>query len=85
MEIAAWVDPDSASKETGIVVRDRGTGVSEKHAERIFDLFQRAVGRGVEGTGAGLAIVRQVAERHSGRAFVEPRDGGGSEFVITMG
>ena len=85
VEIAAWVDPDSASKETGIVVRDRGTGVSEKHAERIFDLFQRAVGRGVEGTGAGLAIVRQVAERHSGRAFVEPRDGGGSEFVITMG
>ena len=31
------------------------------------------------------AIVRQVAERHAGRAWVQPRDGGGAEFVITFG
>lgn len=67
-----------------IAVRDRGHGVSEEHAERIFELFQRAVSRCVEGTGAGLAIVRQVAERHGGRAFVEPREGGGATFVMTF-
>ena len=61
----------------GIVVRDRGPGVAPEHAERIFQLFQRAVGREVEGTGAGLAIVRQVAERHGGRAWVQSREGGG--------
>jgi signal transduction histidine kinase len=66
------------------VVRDRGPGVTPEHAERIFQLFQRAVGREVEGTGAGLAIVRQIAERHGGRSWVEPRPGGGSEFVITF-
>lgn len=71
--------------EVGIVVRDRGPGVAPEHAERIFQLFQRAVGREVEGTGAGLAIVKQVAERHGGRAWVEPRNGGGSEFIITFG
>ena len=70
--------------QTGLVVRDRGTGVAPEHAERIFQLFQRAVGREVDGTGAGLAIVHQVAERHGGRAWVQPREGGGSEFIITF-
>lgn len=81
VEIAGY----QVNDETGIVVRDRGPGVAPEHAERIFGLFQRAVGREVEGTGAGLAIVRQVAERHEGRAWVQPREGGGSEFVITFG
>jgi signal transduction histidine kinase len=69
----------------GVSVLDRGPGVNPEDAERIFQLFWRAVGREVEGTGAGLAIVRAVAERHGGRAWVRPRDGGGSEFIITFG
>jgi signal transduction histidine kinase len=79
-------DPsDNDSTGVGLVVRDRGPGVEPEHAERIFQLFQRAVGREVEGTGAGLAIVRQIAERHGGRAWVQPRAGGGSEFFVTFG
>lgn len=69
----------------GVAVRDRGIGVAAEHAERIFQLFQRAVGRDVEGTGAGLAIVRQIAERHGGTAWMEPREGGGSMFGMTFG
>jgi signal transduction histidine kinase len=42
------------------------------------------VGREIEGTGAGLAIVRRVAERHGGKAWVHPREGGGSEFIMTF-
>lgn len=79
------IAPYRSDGQVGIVVRDRGPGVAPEHAERIFQLFQRAVGREIEGTGAGLAIVRQVAERHQGRAWVQPREGGGSEFVITFG
>jgi len=78
--------PESAEPSfVGISVRDRGPGVAPEHADRIFQLFQRAVGREVEGTGAGLAIVRQIAERHGGNAWVRPREGGGSEFIITFG
>lgn len=84
VEIASYCEHDKDHEAVGLVVRDRGPGVDPKHAERIFQLFQRAVGREVEGTGAGLAIVRQVAERHSGRAWVQPREGGGSEIIITF-
>lgn len=69
----------------GLAIKDRGPGVPEEYAERIFQLFQRAVGREIEGTGAGLAIVRQIALRHGGHAWVEARSGGGSEFIITFG
>lgn len=90
IEIAAYRAELTASdldpvRETGFVVRDRGCGVPADCDEKIFSLFRRAVGRDVPGIGVGLAIVREVAERHRGRAFVSARDGGGSEFVVTFG
>lgn len=85
VEIASYHPTVKDGPVVGIVVRDRGPGVAPEHADRIFQLFQRAVGREVEGTGAGLAIVRQVAERHGGRAWVQPREGAGSEFILTFG
>jgi len=86
VEISSYAELDSQGMEhAGLIVRDRGPGIPHDQQERIFELFRRAVGREVEGTGAGLAIVRQVAERHGGRAWVSPREGGGSEFYITFG
>lgn len=85
IEIVPYRPVDDNGAGIGLIVRDRGPGVAPEHAERIFQLFQRAVGREVEGTGAGLAIVRQIAERHGGRAWVQPREGGGSEFILTFG
>lgn len=85
VEIASYHPTVKDGPVVGIVVRDRGPGVAPDHAERIFQLFQRAVGREIEGTGAGLAIVRQVAERHGGQAWVQAREGGGSEFILTFG
>jgi len=86
IEILSYREEERDGKRIlGLIVRDRGLGVASDQRDRIFELFRRAVGREVEGTGAGLAIVRQVAERHGGRAWVEPREGGGSEFFITFG
>lgn len=85
IEIAPYYDEDEQLL-VGIVVKDRGPGVEPEYAERIFQLFQRGVGREIEGTGAGLAIVRQIAERHGGSAWVQAREApaGGSEFIITF-
>jgi PAS domain S-box-containing protein len=86
IEIAPYSETDLEGADLrGLIVQDRGPGVAPEQRDRIFELFRRAVGREVEGTGAGLAIVRQVAERHGGRVWVAPREGGGSNFFITFG
>ncbi len=85
VSIRGFSSNGSTGAERGIIVGDRGPGIAPEHAERIFDLFQRAVGREIEGTGAGLAIVRRIAERHGGRAWCQPREGGGTEFWLGFG
>jgi len=85
IDIAPYRAVEDGSRLMGLVVRDRGIGVEPDQAQRIFQLFQRAVGREVSGTGAGLAIVQQIAQRHGGRAWVQSREGGGSEFVLLFG
>jgi len=84
IEIVPYQVRPGDGEVTGLVVMDRGPGIPAEHAERVFQLFQRAVGRNVEGTGAGLAIVRQVSIRYGGDAWYEPRPGGGSQFFITF-
>jgi signal transduction histidine kinase len=78
------ITPYNEKGQTGIMVADRGPGVPPEFTKKIFELFQRAVDRKIEGTGAGLAIVLEVAHRHNGDAWVQPREGGGSEFIITF-
>tara|TARA_R110002072_G_scaffold302710_2_gene487804 strand:- start:424811 stop:426325 length:1515 start_codon:yes stop_codon:yes gene_type:complete len=84
VEIATYESDCENDSVTGLVVRDRGPGIEAEHSERVFQLFQRAVGRKVEGTGAGLAIVRQISTRYGGNAWYEPREGGGSQFTVTF-
>lgn len=64
-------------------VADRGPGVPAAEHEAIFQPFHR-VAHDVPGKGLGLAIVRDVAERHEGRAWVEPREGGGACFHLRL-
>lgn len=68
-------------------VADRGDGVPEDEAARIFEPFYRRVGHseGLDGgVGLGLALVRQIAEAHGGAVAVAPRPGGGSVFTVTL-
>ena len=76
---------NAESGEAGIVVHDRGPGVPNELKERVFELFRQGVNRDADGTGAGLAIVKEVAQRHHGRAWVQDREGGGASFYLTFG
>jgi signal transduction histidine kinase len=67
-------------------VCDRGPGVPDVYRERIFEAFFRLPGHAERegGVGLGLSLVRQIAERHGGRVRCEPREGGGSCFVLVL-
>lgn len=65
--------------------RDRGPGVAAAHADKVFELFRRGVGRDVSGIGVGLAIARQIATRHDGQASLVPRAGDGTDVYLTFG
>jgi signal transduction histidine kinase len=67
-------------------VSDRGPGVPEAFRERIFEPFFRLPGHAEKagGVGLGLALVRQIAERHGGSVRCDARAGGGSTFTLTL-
>ncbi len=67
-------------------VLDRGPGIGDEDAARVFDRFHRAdAARGLAGSGLGLAIVRDIALAHGGTVFAEPRPGGGAVVGFTVG
>jgi len=70
-----------------IRVLDRGPGVPKGSEEKVFEKFYRAhdsLSSGVQGSGLGLTIARQIAQAHGGDVVYEPRDGGGSCFVVRL-
>jgi len=64
---------------------DRGPGVAEGERARLFLPFQRSgAAAGRSGTGLGLALVRQIAERHGGTVAYGSCDGRASCFTVTL-
>ncbi|HVD04847.1 MAG TPA: HAMP domain-containing sensor histidine kinase, partial [Gemmatimonadaceae bacterium] len=68
-----------------LTVSDEGPGVPVAERERVWSPFQRGSHIGpVAGSGIGLAIVRDVATRHGGRAWIENGAAVGSTFVVIL-
>jgi light-regulated signal transduction histidine kinase (bacteriophytochrome) len=66
-------------------VRDDGAGISGGDYEKIFGLFRREeTSKTIEGAGLGLAIVRELAERHRGRVWAEPGRQKGTTFYMSV-
>jgi two-component system sensor histidine kinase MprB len=68
-----------------VTVFDRGPGVKPDDLPHLFDRFFRSVdARSHPGSGLGLSIVREVAQRHGGTVFARPREGGGAAIGFTV-
>ena len=70
-----------------IEVADSGLGIPRDEHDRIFEKFYRldpALTRGVNGTGLGLYISKELVERMNGRISVDSEPGRGSTFVVEV-
>jgi light-regulated signal transduction histidine kinase (bacteriophytochrome) len=68
-----------------IFVSDDGAGIKDVEYENLFKAFRRnETAKAVEGAGLGLAIVREIAERHGGRVWAEPGKDKGATFFLSV-
>ncbi len=74
---------DDAKAE--IVVQDAGPGILAAEYDKVFEPFYRSSNaRDSVGSGLGLALVRQIAQRHGGEARCANIHTGRSAFIITL-
>ncbi len=86
---AKWGAPGSTIRvrlhDGVLTVDDEGPGIAAPDRDRVFDRFWRAEeSRTMPGSGLGLSIVRQVAERHAGTVHAEEAPGGGARLVLQL-
>lgn len=76
-----------AKKEALITVKDEGVGIPQDELPFIFDRFFRAStarNGSQRGLGLGLAICKEIVERHHGRIWATSEEGKGSQFMVAL-
>ncbi len=86
---AKWSPPSGtvtvALHSGAITVDDEGPGIAEADLPHIFERFYRSdVSRAMPGSGLGLSIVAQVAERHAGTVEAGHSPSGGTRMTLLL-
>ena len=72
-------------RDDTLSIQDKGPGIAAHDLPHIFDRFYRGAGQTkAEGSGLGLSIVRQIADRHNILINVKSAPGMGTEFAFHM-
>ena len=77
----------SANGTVLLEVADSGIGIDSIHIGRIFERFYQVDGtsrRTHGGCGLGLALVKEIVERHGGTVSVDSKLGQGSTFTVSL-
>ncbi len=82
-----WLEDDYSDEYSHISVRDNGTGMAEDKVDRLFRIDQNISTKGTNqesGTGLGLIICKEFAEKHGGNISVKSKKGKGSTFMLSL-
>jgi signal transduction histidine kinase len=76
----------SAGEFVELDVADTGIGIDEEDLRHVFERFYRAdrARSCGAGTGIGLAVAKEIAERHGGRIRAASQPGHGSTFTVSL-
>ena len=77
----------SSSKTVNIEIIDTGIGIAQGEIEHIFEPFYKAdASRSARsgGVGLGLAIVREIADKHKGSLHIQSEPGKGTTIAVTL-
>ena len=69
------------------IIKDNGIGMSKEFVQHIFEPFEREVTvtqSGIQGTGLGMAITKNIVEMMNGTISVESEAGKGSTFTVEL-
>ncbi len=69
------------------IVRDTGIGMSEDFIQKIFEPFTReenSTVSGIQGTGLGMAITKNIVDMMNGTIEVKSKPGEGTEFTVSV-
>ena len=69
------------------IIKDNGIGMSPEFAEHVFEPFERestVTQSGIQGTGLGMAITKNIVEMMNGTISVESEAGKGSTFTVQL-
>jgi signal transduction histidine kinase len=81
------VEAETGEDLVRVAVMDRGEGVAAGQEEKIFEQFYRAhdsLSSGIQGSGLGLTLARQMARAQGGDVVYQSRPGGGSIFTVKL-
>ena len=84
VEISAGIFNDKMSE---FVIKDEGSGISEPNRDKLFNIgtiFSTEGTMGEKGTGLGLALAKQIVDKHNGEIWFYSSEGEGSEFHFTV-
>lgn len=68
-------------------IKDTGTGMSKEFVEHIFEPFEReqtSTVSGIQGTGLGMSIVKNIVDMMNGSVEVKSEQGIGTEFIVRL-
>ncbi len=78
---------ESEQTHVRLTVTDTGTGIPSGELPHLFERFHRvqgARGRTQEGSGIGLALVKDLVKQHGGTVSARSREGQGSGFTVSL-